>query len=90
MLEDLFQDDCRRILLKVVSQAVHDYLSGELGDTYIELEHFITAKEFLFNLEYKIQWGDLELGLADICDILGLEVAWIHRKLASVTQPKEL
>lgn len=70
--------ECRFLLTKVIEQAINDYCNLEGSDIPNAEQLWFDARDFLFDEDYWICWGDLELNLEDICDILDLDVEWIR------------
>jgi len=74
------------VLMKVVEQAIRDYCFLEWANIPYKKWHWETAKDFIFEDDYFIAWGDLELTLGNICEILAytekscIDVDWIRRK----------
>ncbi len=83
-------EECRFLLLKVIEQAVRDYVSfadsiePELIDICKE------AKDFIFDDEYFIEWGGRELNLQIIMDILDIDLAWFRKKTRQKLMQKEV
>jgi hypothetical protein len=73
-------EECKYLLLKIVEQAVRDYCSLQWADVPYRDFHWHTAKDFLFDDEYYIQWGELELSLDMIGEVIDLDVDWVRRK----------
>lgn len=75
------EEESRFILLKVVEQAVRDYVNliKFLHDEDIKLV-WEEAKDFLFDDDYSIDWGEKELYLLDILNILEIDIEWFRNK----------
>ena len=82
-------EECKFILLKVVEQAIRDYSHlikfKDSEELYIKWEE---AKDFLFDEDYFIQWGNIELSLELITDILELDLDWIRMKAKKLYKEK--
>lgn len=76
----LDEEEAKFILYKVLEQAVRDYSCLQWADVPFRDWHWHTAKDFLFEDGYFIQWGEEELNLEMICELLGLDIEWIRRK----------
>ena len=74
------EDECRLIILKVVEQAVRDYIALEKSESLSDQQEYELVKEFLFDDEYIIDWGGANLSLQDLLDWVGLEVEWVREK----------
>lgn len=81
-------DECRSLLLHVVKQAVDDFRSFKDKIREDHREIWLTASGFIFSDEYYIHWGDQELNLDQICDLLGLEVGWVRNRINQQTEVK--
>lgn len=77
------EEETRLLLLKIVEQAVRDYETYKNKKTSEDQAIFNNAKQFLFNPDYLIQWGDFEIGFSDICEYLELDFNWAKVKLLS-------
>ena len=75
-------DECRNILLQVIKQAMDDIHSFKDKIKPEQVEIFQSAYSFLFDDEHYIQWGDIELNLEQICEIINLDIDWIRQKLS--------
>jgi hypothetical protein len=78
------EDECRYLLLKMIEQAIRDYVN--LGHSLIPVEkqHHETAKGFLFDDSYLIEYGEFEVGLSDILDVLGIEIEWFRERISNL------
>jgi hypothetical protein len=74
-------DECKMILLHLVRQAIDDYqlFVGKTKPEHQEI--FLSASGFLFDADYLIQWGDIELSLEQICDVINLDLEWVRSKI---------
>ena len=77
------EEETRYLLLKVVEQAIRDYVSirrqtriGPADQNALE-----TAQGFLFDDEYRIDWGGEILSLNQILEVLDLSQEWLRRKI---------
>ena len=80
-------DECRLIILKLIEQTIRDYLSLEHATTTSEKWYFNTAECFLFEDEYRIDWGGEDRSLRDFLDLLDIDIVWFREK---VLKKKEL
>ncbi len=74
-------DECKMLLLHVVKQAVDDYKFFKNKPREDHVEIFTTASGFLFSDTHFIEWGELQLNLEQICNIVELEVGWVREKI---------
>lgn len=72
------EQEARYLLLKVVEQAINDYCSLENSDIPYANLFWESARDFLFDDRYWIYWGDLELSLEDILDIIEVDIDWVR------------
>jgi hypothetical protein len=75
-------DECRNILLQVIKQAMDDIQAFKDKTKPEQVEIYQTAHDFLFDDEHYVQWGDLQLNLEQICEIINLDLDWIRQKLS--------
>jgi hypothetical protein len=79
-------EECCFILLKVVEQAIRDYCLLPWSHIPYKQEHWETARDFIFDDNYEIDWGNITLSLGNICEILAfseqskIDIDWIRRK----------
>ncbi len=74
-------DEVRFLLLKIVEQAVRDYMTLEKAASLYEQESYQTAGQFLFEDNYIIDYGGVERSLRDILDILDLDIDWFRQRI---------
>jgi len=81
-LEEYLPDiqECRFILFKVLEQAVRDYIKFKDTDNEDLFELWCTAKGFLFDNTYRIDWGGQDISLSEILDELDLDIDWVRSK----------
>lgn len=73
-------EECRFLLLKVVEQAVRDFVSFADSTEPELIEVCKEAKDFIFDDEYHIDWGGRQVNLQVIMDILDLDLEWFRKK----------
>jgi hypothetical protein len=73
-------DECRFLIKKVIEQAVRDFAALENATSSSEQSDYQTACGFLFDDEYQIDWGGLEMSLQDLLDWVDLEAEWVRKK----------
>jgi hypothetical protein len=81
-------DECKTLLLHVIKQAVDDYQSFKDKTREDHKEIWLTASGFIFNDDYYIHWGDKEINLEQICDLLSLEVNWVRSRISQQLEVK--
>jgi hypothetical protein len=78
-------DETRMLMLKIIEQAIRDYVNLRKSTVPIEVQYWESARDFLFDPEYRIDWGEFELDIEDILDYLSLDYDWFKRKLIELT-----
>ena len=79
-LEDFIpdQEECRILMLKVIEQVVRDFFllknSEFLNDRYA----WETAAGFIFDDDYRVIWGDLELSPEDLLGLVDIDIGWFR------------
>jgi len=74
------------LLLKVIEQAIRDYCLLPWSNIPYRQLNWETARDFIFDDNYFIDWGEDQLNLGMICEILAcseksqIDVDWIRRK----------
>ena len=73
-------EQCRFLMLKVLEQAVRDYCA--LVDSVVPNERVLweTARDFIFDDEYKIAWGDWNLNIVEFLEILDIDASWFREQ----------
>ncbi len=66
--------------MKIIEQSVRDYCSLEWTNIPYRAFYWQTAHDFLFDDEYFIWWGDKEMNLEMISELVGLDIDWIRLK----------
>ncbi len=73
-------EECRFLLIKIVEQSVRDYTSLADSEEPELIDICKEARDFIFDDDYYIAWGDLELNLPMILEILDIDVGWFRDK----------
>jgi len=75
-------EECKLLLTKMLEQAVRDYCTPYRISTNSELESWEQARDFLFDDNYHIDWGEgYYLDLQSILDILDIDINWFREQL---------
>jgi len=90
LADNIFDDECRRIILKIIEQAIRDYISLENATAPIEKYYYQTARDFLFDDEYAIDYGGEDKTIHDLLDIVGLDIDWIRYRANRAKKKREL
>lgn len=77
-------DEARYLILKIIEQAIRDYISLSKSCAPVERDYYETACEFLFNDEYRINYGDEEKSLKELLEILSIELAWFRERVVKL------
>lgn len=73
-------EQARFLLLKVIEQAVRDYTT--MSDSTVPSERLTweSARDFMYDDEYRIDWGDWALNLEELLDILDVDIRWFREQ----------
>lgn len=71
-------EQCRLLMLKVIHHAIKDLESCQHATDFSEKRIADSARSFLFNNDHHIAWGDLQLNLNDMLDILDIDIDWLR------------
>ena len=85
---NIYTDECRYLVLKIIEQAIRDYLLFENSPSRAERNHYTTAMDFLFDDEYHIWYGEKEVNLIILLSWLGLDPDWFRRRVREAKQNK--
>lgn len=69
----------RYLFISIIYRAIYDYLNPELSS--LTQYDRITAKAFLFDDEYYIDWGDMLIQPSDLFETVGLNIDYVRMKL---------
>lgn len=75
------KEECRFLILKVVEQATRDYLSLFGSDLSSDINKWESAAGLIFDPEYRILWGDVDLSLEDLLNIVDIDTNWFREKI---------
>ena len=71
-------EECRFILIKIIEQAVRDLVAFKDAEELDLIEIHKEAEDFIFKNDYFILWGNEELNLQMILDILDIDIDWFR------------
>jgi hypothetical protein len=74
------EEQCRFLILKVLEQAMRDYVSFYDSIIHKEIAFWESAEAFLFDDEYYILWGNLELTIEELLDLVNLDIIWVREQ----------
>jgi len=77
-------DECRHLVLKIVEQAVRDFLSLSRSSAPIERKYYESACYFLFDDNYRIDYGGVDKSLRDLLDILDYDIEWFRERVVKL------
>ena len=81
-------DECRYLILKIIEQAVRDYLSLENNSAPIDRFYYETACRFLFDDSYYIDYGGVDKNLQDLLNILDIDISWFRERVVKLKDHK--
>ena len=73
-------EECRFLILKVIEQAVRDFVSFADSKEPELIEVCKEARSFLFDDDYYINWGDREFCLSEMLDLVDVDIEWFRTK----------
>jgi hypothetical protein len=74
-------EECRFLILKIVEQATRDYISLFGSNVSSEKALWETAHGFIFDDEYRIMWGNTEMGTEDLVGIVDVDVHYLRERV---------
>jgi hypothetical protein len=80
-IPNLQEDECRFLIMKVVEQAVRDYLALEGSTAPIEQYHYSTAQAFIFDDEYILNYGEQDVSPQDMLGVLDIDIQWFRDRV---------
>lgn len=75
---DIDSEQARYLLFKVIEQSIRDYISLVDSSIPSEQQFWETARGFLFDDEYRIEWGNININAEEALDILDLNLDWVR------------
>ena len=81
-------DECRILILKIIDQAIRDYLNLEHSNSPSERRYYEEACEFLFDADYYIDYGGVDKNLQDLLDILDIDIEWMRERVVKLKDRK--
>ena len=82
------REECRFLILKIIEQATRDYLSLFGSDLPNDVYKWETAVGFIFDPEYTILWGEVNLSLEDLLNIVDIDTSWFREKITQCFKEK--
>lgn len=74
-----YAEEMREIWLRVIKQAVFEYVTYKFSREEEERALYYSAKEFLFNPNYTIYFGDQDITLSELLeDVFNTNIKWFH------------
>jgi len=86
---ELEEDECRFFLMKIIEQSIRDIVNLSNSDSSVDNFYFNTARDFIFDDEYTIDYGSKELTFSDILHTLGLELEWFRERILLLQKSKQ-
>ncbi len=80
-------EECRYVIFRTIEQAVKDYMNLEDAKSDEEKFNYESAKEFIFDDDYFMQWGDVEIRSTDLMDIVDMDPEWLRDKVNQKLHP---
>jgi hypothetical protein len=77
-------DECRYLILKMIEQAVRDYLSLANSSAPIDRCHYESACQFLFSDDCYVDWGGVDRNLSSFLDILSIDIHWFRERIVKL------
>lgn len=77
-------DEARYLILKIVEQAIRDFISLSKSSIPIERGYYETACGFLFDDEYRIDYGDEEKSLKELLEIIDIQLDWFREHVVKL------
>jgi hypothetical protein len=82
-------DETKILFLKIIEQAIRDYLNLARSEVPIEKEYFVTASGLLFDEDYRFMWGEYEIGLNALLAYINVDHEWFVRKVNLIADEYE-
>jgi hypothetical protein len=82
-LEDLelSVQDCKIIILKILEQAVKDYIAFDQSTEEQERIAYQTAQAFLFDPSYTLDWGSPEpITSTHLLELIDIDIDWVREQ----------
>lgn len=76
----LAEDEARFVILKVLEQSVRDYCTLYNAESQREKDDWESAKGFLFDDDYTVDWGEWEITPEELLDLVDLDINWVREQ----------
>jgi hypothetical protein len=77
---DIAEEEARFLIIKVLDQAIKDYILFQNPTNSSEQESLESAVAFLFDDDYLIDWGEWELSPAEALELVDLDMDWVREQ----------
>jgi hypothetical protein len=74
-------DECRHLILKIIEQAIRDYLALENSSIPTDQYYYEIACQFIFDDEYLIDYGGTDKSFRELLDILKIDIDWLRERI---------
>src|SRR3972149_3432879 len=71
-------EECRLLILKVIEQAMRDYCALANSPIQNDILVWQEARDFLFDNDYNLSWGDMELSSEQFMDLVDLDIEYVR------------
>ena len=86
--QQLYIDECQYVILKIINQAVHDYLTLYNSANIVDKNYYDIACKFLFDDNYKINYGGKYKSLHDLLLLVSINIDWLRKAVIKRMQVK--
>lgn len=77
---ELSSKEARFLVAKILEQAIKDYIAYHKSEDEQEKEAWATAQGFIFDPEYLVSWGDIELSPGNLLDMIDIDIDWVREQ----------
>ena len=74
-------EECKIVILKIIEQASRDYLTLYNAKSPTLQYLWETARQFIFDDNYLIDWGNKTITPSNLLDIVDINIQWLRRKM---------
>lgn len=80
VLEDFQPDpeESRILIYKLLEQAIRDYVQLYKSEFSHEKYAWITAKAFLFDDDYLLEWGSWTMCPEELLEVINIDLSWLR------------
>ena len=74
-------EECKILILKMLEQCVRDYCNFFTSEKESDQQIWQEARALLFDNGYRVLWGDMDIEVAQLLDIVDIDLEWFREEV---------